>query len=446
MFKHARSAHQNGSVLVVSMVLLLVITVLALASMSNTHMQERMAGNARMQALAFEVASAGASNSLDFYIERKPGLLNHPGLCRDNPGWHPNDWPEWELITEIGGSAITRIGDHDVELRQRIYCTSEPYPDQVDADGGPVYPATAQLFVLSRGEVLNADGVAMARRDIEVRIVDQLPQPLDSCTAICLPACDADPDLLRMPTADAFQVDGQGGPAITTGSEECRDAVINATQEEKLGNYVGGVAAIENEDDTLGWPWDSENDVDEFVEFLLTLAGGESLPGMRTEFRDGSWEPKGNDIVDLGGPGDPKLTFVDGDAEFRGNDTGEGILVVTGGLEWRGTPQFTGLILVLGGDFTVKGGGSGGDFGGSLIVLNQASWGDVALDFRGGGTANYIYDCEKLQEFSKAIYQTDTPTVGSEWYPLCGGDPGQAGLTEAATVSWRENIGWRNID
>jgi type IV pilus assembly protein PilX len=50
---------QRGAVLIVSMLLLLVMTVLALAASQATQMQERMAGNARDLDLAFQAGEAG---------------------------------------------------------------------------------------------------------------------------------------------------------------------------------------------------------------------------------------------------------------------------------------------------------------------------------------------------------------------------------------------------
>jgi type IV pilus assembly protein PilX len=50
---------QRGAVLVVSLLLLLVMTVLALGASQATRMQERMAGNARDHDLAFQSAEAG---------------------------------------------------------------------------------------------------------------------------------------------------------------------------------------------------------------------------------------------------------------------------------------------------------------------------------------------------------------------------------------------------
>jgi type IV pilus assembly protein PilX len=53
------SNRQRGAVLVVSLLLLLVMTVLALGTSQATRMQERMAGNSRDHSLALQAAEAG---------------------------------------------------------------------------------------------------------------------------------------------------------------------------------------------------------------------------------------------------------------------------------------------------------------------------------------------------------------------------------------------------
>jgi type IV pilus assembly protein PilX len=51
--------HQNGATLVVAMLMLLVLTVLGIASMQVSRLEERMAGNSRDVNLAFQGAEAG---------------------------------------------------------------------------------------------------------------------------------------------------------------------------------------------------------------------------------------------------------------------------------------------------------------------------------------------------------------------------------------------------
>ncbi len=62
-FPNQPTSRQQGSALIVALVLLLVITLLAVAGMQNTVLQERMAGNMHDRNIAFQQAEAGLRNA-----------------------------------------------------------------------------------------------------------------------------------------------------------------------------------------------------------------------------------------------------------------------------------------------------------------------------------------------------------------------------------------------
>ena len=66
-------SRQGGAVLVISMLLLLVLTILALGASQSTRLEERMAGNARDVDLAFQSAEAGL-RAAEQYITETPNL------------------------------------------------------------------------------------------------------------------------------------------------------------------------------------------------------------------------------------------------------------------------------------------------------------------------------------------------------------------------------------
>lgn len=70
-------ASQGGAVLVVSLLLLLVMTILALSVSQSTRMQERMAGNVRDSDLAFQSAEAGIRAAEDYLWT----LTSEPATC-----------------------------------------------------------------------------------------------------------------------------------------------------------------------------------------------------------------------------------------------------------------------------------------------------------------------------------------------------------------------------
>jgi type IV pilus assembly protein PilX len=73
--------NQRGAVLVVSLILLLIMTVLALAASQNTRMQEKMSGNTRDSDLAFQASEAALRYSEEQVILKVPA----PTLCAAPP-------------------------------------------------------------------------------------------------------------------------------------------------------------------------------------------------------------------------------------------------------------------------------------------------------------------------------------------------------------------------
>ncbi len=60
--KHRQMKYQNGVVLIVSLVILLVMTILGVTAMQSTVLEEKMAGNFRDRHLAFQAAEATLRN------------------------------------------------------------------------------------------------------------------------------------------------------------------------------------------------------------------------------------------------------------------------------------------------------------------------------------------------------------------------------------------------
>ena len=138
MKKHTSCSHHAGLALILSLLLLFVMTMLAVTSFSNTHIQERISSNVRLQTMAIEAAAAGASDAIGFFLDN-PGSGDDQ-LCGglDHEGWTaPTAWVQ-------SGTA------GDATLKQRMYCLADVYPCEVDEVDCDVRPPRSQLFVLSR--------------------------------------------------------------------------------------------------------------------------------------------------------------------------------------------------------------------------------------------------------------------------------------------------------
>jgi hypothetical protein len=452
-------ATQRGVVLVVGLLLLLAMTLVAVGSMSATHMQERMAGNHRTQALAFNAASIGAADAVNYYIsKRDAGEL--PGPCRTaaSVAWGPTT-PDTSNAATLGMPAGT-------ELRRSLACVTQSNPDCAGLGAGECPDFRSQLLVLNQGRVIVA-GQAVAQREVEVRIDYLLPpgQGISGCSGICMPGCNwTDP--IELANSRQFVVDGgeYGDPAISVGCDQFAEALIEEAEDNgRLGNYSwqGDGPGIQESD--IGPPWDSISNVQVFADFVkaqalalqpvsgVTTTGcGDGTGNNRNgpcyvDPPTGTYSNSGN--WNFGTPASPRFTFIDGNASVSGGTTGAGIMVVNGNLDWAGTPDFKGLIVVLGGSFTISGGG-GGDTVGSIIVANtlnptlDGGFGPATLDIAGGGNHNIQFDCDLLRSQWQTMLGADP-----RWEPECGpGDPNDPlakGPPEPSITSWRESLGWR---
>lgn len=77
-YANALRTRESGAALVISLVFLLVITLMAVASMRTTILQERMAGNTRDRNVAFQAAESGIREA-EVFIESLSSLGSFDG-------------------------------------------------------------------------------------------------------------------------------------------------------------------------------------------------------------------------------------------------------------------------------------------------------------------------------------------------------------------------------
>lgn len=100
MFAQPSRLAQRGFALVTGLLFMVVLTLIALSALKSTSLEERMAGNARDQGLAFEAAEAGVRDALR-YIALHNLTPADPfaagcaaGLCQNDPVT-----PIWQTIS-----------------------------------------------------------------------------------------------------------------------------------------------------------------------------------------------------------------------------------------------------------------------------------------------------------------------------------------------------------
>ncbi len=121
--------HQRGAALITGLIFLVVLTLISLAAMRATSLEERMAGNARDQDVAFQAAEAAMRDAM----KQLPGLSPASafaagcaaGLCLNNPVT-----PVWTTLTAgnlwnaantaaYGGTALTIDGATSLPVQPR---------------------------------------------------------------------------------------------------------------------------------------------------------------------------------------------------------------------------------------------------------------------------------------------------------------------------------------
>ncbi|WP_019591513.1 PilX N-terminal domain-containing pilus assembly protein [Thioalkalivibrio sp. ALE20] len=123
--------HQQGAALVVGLILLVVITLLAVAGMQNTVLQERMAGNMHDRNLAFQQAEAGL---------RAAARNQVPGSPDGSISFSPLDVEEWLDHLDPGD---TEAHATHVELLSLVGEDSCPPGQVCDEEFGPAESVSA---------------------------------------------------------------------------------------------------------------------------------------------------------------------------------------------------------------------------------------------------------------------------------------------------------------
>lgn len=87
------ASRQRGAVMVVSLVILLIVTMIAVSSMQGTVLQEKMAGNSRDRNLAFQTAESGVREA-EIFVDNivSLGSFNGTGGLYGRTDVEPDFW------------------------------------------------------------------------------------------------------------------------------------------------------------------------------------------------------------------------------------------------------------------------------------------------------------------------------------------------------------------
>jgi type IV pilus assembly protein PilX len=153
------SENEQGSALVIALVMLVVLTMMAIAGMQTTSIQERMAGNLRDKNLAFQSAEA-ALREAEMFLQAAvlPSFNGTAGLYSstsfDRSNWtDPDFWSSSENYYEyeVGIEEVTALPQYIIEElpvatdEVPSLAADEPIPDSA------IYRITAKGFGGTKG-------------------------------------------------------------------------------------------------------------------------------------------------------------------------------------------------------------------------------------------------------------------------------------------------------
>ena len=152
-------ARQNGMVLVISLILLLIMTLLAIASMQDSTLQERMAGNAHDQQSAFQSAEAALRAGERYLQGSVIGPFNNTNGLYDS-SLAPLDWrnaASWIADTSI--TQTVQSPQYLIELLPADAQESETLEAAVTVPDTRLYRITARGFGLTTDSVVTLQSI-----------------------------------------------------------------------------------------------------------------------------------------------------------------------------------------------------------------------------------------------------------------------------------------------
>lgn len=436
-------SHQRGSVLIVSLLLLLVITIVGVSGILNTMSNERLASNQRQVTEAFMAAESGLVNAKQ---------------------WLDSNRIMW--------------GKHEESMvaLSTLYTTT-------DSGARWWIESLEYLSGLNNIAKLTSCGT-VAASGVERCVAFSYLQAKGAANLAALNLIGKN-ILFKDPASGAIRFIGEeGGPAIAINTDassvqlsDLIDALNEIARKEEAGIALTGIekklkqvyangGGIERVD--FGDPFGDANKLSEFVDSVKSdycgckttktfCAGYSADPVVHTV----AFCNKTGDLPnDLGVIGNEKLVYVESPPgetltiSFQGNKKGAGIMVVKGNVLFSGTPRYDGLLIVVGDSFAVSGGGNGGingalavtnfvdsrDSDGNLIVDDSGKavkeFGDTSASFDGGGTSEYFYNEDRLELVRDKLLSASTKDL----WKLGLVDDNNQNIKDGTILNWIEVI------
>lgn len=391
---------QKGVALVTGMLILVVASVIGVSSMSQTALQERIAGNQRLVTNAFMAAEHGIAEAKvqldsEFFYGGGQGVLNNLS---------------WSVV--VGDCApkhkkcrsVTSTG-RDTDSGVVRVINAEYWLNSGSADAAPIVMlGKVETFTGARSDSFKVTGSKDGAGDVvgsavQVNDYDALKMVLDDLIAkgridnyfggFEFRDCGSD-DQEKLATL--LSDPKYAGITITcTPPVDDGEVASILSDPQKLEEFIAQVKVTR--EDYLKTDPTKVGSVPGAAVECVKLNDTDSCLGTVANPRITVWEKQ--QVCGVKGCSYPPLLL-------GANDSGAGVLIVEGDLQFSGTPSFSGIIIVTGESFKIGGGGKGGVIGGTVIFANPVQTGDTwafgnataefNFDVDGGGTADFQYD------------------------------------------------------
>ena len=150
---------QQGAVLIVSLVFMLLLTIVSVASMKSATLQERMAGNSKDINLAFQAAEAALRDGESLLAQVSVGpfdgsnglYLSCPDPSDSKQACQEPDWEEanssgWKIVTAGTVSDVSRQPEYIIEEMVSVSGASEALDSDLPVVSEGYYRITARGY------------------------------------------------------------------------------------------------------------------------------------------------------------------------------------------------------------------------------------------------------------------------------------------------------------
>lgn len=160
-------SRQSGATLIISLLFLVLVTLLAMAGMRGTLLQERIAGNTQNRMLAFQAAeaalSAGENDLANSALPTGTGYYMIPGTS-PAVGYGDLDWAGFSWSTnsvQLAANTLAGVADQPRYVIERLTVGPPSSGSQIHAIGFGPNHGSGYFRITARGEGKTSDSVVI---------------------------------------------------------------------------------------------------------------------------------------------------------------------------------------------------------------------------------------------------------------------------------------------